>query len=308
MNNSRFFRNFFVVLALMLFGYLVFPKYCKTYLCKSIDSTYTVDANSEIIELVAQNMLNKRFAVYGAKLSSIDTELDTNFNGTVSITDSTNIKFTRRANNALSIEIERSDNLYVAHLYDSSNKKLLSQPEFLEIYIDSLDEKLKKGYQHIFPISGLAQIGKMVESIKYKEIPANLKKGEFTMQVLTSDENTYTTLSTTKLLSGDELKFNTNYTSKRPGQGLIMVNNEIGGLDITYRIKAHEAIIVKSGPKSENNYGYITSTTHFDKFINNRIVESLTILLSLLLILTTIATFIYDTISFFTNSQKKDNE
>jgi len=259
MNNSRFFRNFFVVLALMLFGYLVFPKYCKTYLCKSIDSTYTVDANSEIIELVAQNMLNKRFAVYGAKLSSIDTELDTNFNGTVSITDSTNIKFTRRANNALSIEIERSDNLYVAHLYDSSNKKLLSQPEFLEIYIDSLDEKLKKGYQHIFPIS-------------------------------------------------DELKFNTNYTSKRPGQGLIMVNNEIGGLDITYRIKAHEAIIVKSGPKSENNYGYITSTTHFDKFINNRIVESLTILLSLLLILTTIATFIYDTISFFTNSQKKDNE
>ena len=280
-----------ILISILLLIFLVVL--CRSFLCTPVESLFKVSATSEYLSLFTPDINNPRHILYNAEVYSDGDLIDSTFNGSISFEDSISINFRKAAYRPLYIEYtSQKKNKQLCHLHFAKSDSTLLIKDQVDVKIKSSSKFLMT---HKFPLQGIVTIGKTIDYPVFGTTNSILYKGQITTQVQTSSRGSYKEVDTKDLSLGDAITFlNEEDQSTKPGVGLVAINSE-GLLNINYRIKAKEAIILKQGPKSERDTGYVVFSTSFDRIINNNTIKNLSVVLGGLIALITIITFVYDT-------------
>ena len=137
----------------------------------------------------------------------------------------------------------------------------------------------------MFPLSGYVELGKSVDVEIFEETNPIVRTGDITMTGYSNfGSGQYFEAGNKKLYLGDCLEF-----ENKDAIGFVAVNDD-PALQVAYRIEANEAIIRKPGPKGKNS-GYRISASVYDKFINDRFFQGLSMIFATLLVITSLIDF-----------------
>lgn len=276
-----------------------------------INSIYSISARTEALDFTTLDDNLGRYVVYGASIFPDTNKAVAHFDGSIQIYDSTKVTIVRQGSGFINITLSHLKNGIPASFYDIFGNKVDSiYDTSFEIIIDSLKTKMEKGLHHHFFIDGHTNIGRNIDHLNIFESPSIIQNGEVVMLGSSIISGEYYEAGTRKLSLGDRIVFN--YDSKSPnvldksrGVGFVRIDDLLG-MNLAYRQKAHNAIIFKPGPKSSSS-GYSVTVSLFDRFKNDKLLKVLSILLGFFVSLLTIPTFFYDTY-FYMKSKKVKKE
>lgn len=276
-----------VVLAALGFLFL--------FIFDTIHTIYNITANTEIIKCYSKQKPSSRINLFNATLYKLDTIdgwqlteklIDKSFQGSVELSDSTKIKMERVANGPLLVEIERPTRGVVATLRESGSgiEKITLVEDILFIEIHNIDSLLNSNTSIVIPFTGKVELGKSIEIESDNEYSLLLKSGDITMTGFTSFGGNYFVAGHEKLYLGDKLIFDDENSI-----GIATVNTE-SAIQVSYRAIGHEARIIKPGPKNQES-GYRFSASIFSRFKYDKIFQSLSIIVGILIFLITVCDF-----------------
>jgi hypothetical protein len=259
-----------------------------------INTIFNVTANTERLEFTVSDNNNSSWNFNGVNILDVyGNYLYKKFSGSIVLSANSTIRIDRNASGPafITIENQKSNKLcLIKSDLDLSIKEI--RAKFLEIEVDSIQDKSSKGITHVLPIKGVVKLGGDTDYEINGESTAVLKEGIVSMQGISSiRKNEYFRAGTEPLNLGDELLFRHNPIAI----GFVLIG-ERSGLEVSYRVEAREAVIIRPGYEKS---GYKISATLLDKFLNDRSFQTISLLTGVIIVLITLLTFGMDIFSFY---------
>jgi hypothetical protein len=259
-----------------------------------INTIFNITANTERLELTVSDNNNSSWNFNGVNILDVyGNYLHKNFAGSVVLSANSTIRIDRNASGPAFITIENRKSKTLCTIKsdaDLSSKEI--KANFIEFEVDSIVDKSTKGITHVLPIKGFVKLGGDTDYEINGESTAVLKEGTVSMQGVSSiRRNEYFRAGTEQLNLGDELVFRNNPIAI----GFVLIG-EKSGLEVSYRVEAREAVVIRPGYEKS---GYKISATLLDKFLNDRSFQTLSLLTGAIIVLITLLTFGMDIFSFY---------
>lgn len=278
-------------------GFIVFLFYFTLLLFfDNINTLFNITAHTEIIKFHTVNKPISRYNLTNASIHVTENynfvEIYDSFNGSLEINKNVKVEIERISQGAIIFLLENENGESIGNLYNNNNKIVFKAKDYMLIEIKKVDSLLNKGISIVFPLSGIVELGKSVDVEIYEETSPVLRTGDITMTGYSDfGSGQYFEAGNKKLYLGDCLEF-----GKKEAIGFVSVNDN-PALQVAYRIEANQAIIRKPGPKGKNS-GYRISASVYDKFINDRLFQGLSLIFATLLVLASLGDFIMNIINF----------
>lgn len=259
-----------------------------------ITTIFNVIATTERIEFIIVDNNHSSWNFDGVNLLDLNGKIiKTNFSGTINLLIGNTVRIDRYGNGPAYISIQNIEDLPIGKVSTDEGRILeCGDKSFIEIVIDNINSKSNKGITHTLPIKGFVTLGGDVDYEINGEAPAVLKNGTINMQGFsTFRKDNFFPAGEEHLKLGDELRFDNNELAV----GFAHIG-EISGIEVSYRVEAKEATIIKSGPVKN---GYKISATLLDELLNDRLFQTISIFCGFLLVLTTLLSSILDLYKYF---------
>lgn len=282
-----------IVFCLLIFSlFYVGRKMITTYV--NIITSYNVLAKSERIDIVTKSELNSKWNITNAKIFKTNGEIvEEKFNGSIEVYDSVKIELERISQGNLSMRFYSLKNgTSISYAIDDNINSKVDLTDDVEIVIKDLKNFAEKGSTLVFPLEGEVHLGRVNDKKGYGDGNAVLRSGVINMlgkNIL--EENAYFQGETENLRLGDRLIFPDTCISV----GLININEE-PAMNINYRTESKEAWITKPGMLTGK---YKISVSLFDQWRYDKDFQRLSMAGALLLVITSLFTFIFDALIFF---------
>lgn len=292
-NLYQFLNRKSIVFCLLIFSLLyVTRKMITTY--NNIITSYNVLAKSERIDIITKSELNSKWNITNAKIYKTTGEIvEEKFNGSIDVYDSVKIELERISLGNLSIRFYSLKNgPSISYSMDDIVGVKVEMKDDVEIVINDIKSFSKKGITYVFPFEGEVHLGRVSDKKGYGDGNAVLRNGVINMlgkNIL--EENAYFQGETENLRLGDRLIFPDTCISF----GIININEE-PAMNINYRTESKEAWITKPGMLTGK---YKISVSLFDQWRYDKDFQRLSMAGALLLVITSLFTFIFDALNFF---------
>ena len=263
----------------------------------NINTLFNITAHTEIIKFQTTSKPISRYNLNNASIHVTENynfkNIYNSFNGSLEINNNVKVEIERISQGSILFLLESENGKSIGNLYNNDNKKILKANDYMLIEIKKIDSLLNNGVSIVFPLSGFVELGKSVDVEIYEETSPVLRTGDISMTGYSSifGNGHYFEAGNKKLYLGDCLEFD-----KKEAIGFVSVNDN-PALQVAYRIEADQAIIRKPGPKAKNS-GYRISASVYDKFINDRIFQGLSLIAAFLLVLASFGDFIMNIYNF----------
>lgn len=289
-------RIIFILISsviVVIIGAVIQSSFIKPY-----ESTFSLDANTETLELKVVDNNNARILLYHANLYGYDDELVTQFKGTLELMPGTTVIIERSgtANPTLNLTNQGSK---VGTLYDpEGNRTDLQLGDYLDIVYTSFKDSLTdKGHNLLFNLDGFLKVGKNINRPNIDEIPAILRNGTVSVIGRSLISRTAYEGGRQQLYPGDLVTFCHNHKTLKDsisnkGFGLAIID-ENPGITLNYRINANRTRVYKTGPKQENS-SYDFSVSMISQITMDRALQGFAMVLATIVTLINIATFFLD--------------
>ena len=277
----------------VIIGAVIQSSFIKPY-----ESTFSLDANTETLELKVVDNNNARILLYHANLYGYDDELVTQFKGTLELMPGTTVIIERSgtANPTLNLTNQGTK---VGTLYDpEGNRTDLQLGDYLDIVYTSFKDSLTdKGHNLLFNLDGFLKVGKNINRPNIDEIPAILRNGTVSVIGRSLISRTAYEGGRQQLYPGDLVTFCHNHKTLKDsisnkGFGLAIID-ENPGITLNYRINANRTRVYKTGPKQENS-SYDFSVSMISQITMDRALQGFAMVLATIVTLINIATFFLD--------------
>lgn len=295
------FIRYLKYLGLAILGTL-FIYFLLSLFLDPIITIYNVAAQTERLQFKTLDNNISRYNLLNAQVIDYDAEeLLENFNGSLKLNSGITLDFERISSGPIIITIFSEDGKSIGNFYQGSDGELLLEaPDFINIFFEPIDSLLHQGIGTVFPISGTVNLGRSVGFEVFGESSPLLREGNITMTGYSSWSNSYFEAGNSPLSMGDYLIFE---DEDKMAFGFLTIN-ENPGLQVAYRVEALEARVIKPGPRDANS-GYPISASLYDRFMSDRLFQSISLLFAGLILATTLVTFYMDVILFRQDTQKK---
>lgn len=289
-------RIIFIFITLVLI--IILGAIIKSSLINPYESTYSLDATTETLELKVVDNNNARILLYHANLYGYDDELVTQFKGTLELMPSTTVIIERSgtANPTLNLTNQGTK---VGILYDQEgNRTDIQLGDYLDIIYTSFKDSLTdKGHNLLFNLDGFLKVGKNINRPNIDEIPAILRTGYVSVIGRSLISRTSYEGGKQQLYPGDLVTFCHNHKTLKDsisnkGFGLAIID-EKPGITVNYRINANRTRVFKTGPKQENS-SYDFSVSMISQITMDRALQGFAMVLAAIVTLINIATFFLD--------------
>lgn len=294
--SRKYFRNSLWVITLV--GFILFFFYLILLVFfDNINTLFNITAHTEIVKFQTVNKPISRYNLNNASVYITENyefkNIHNSFNGSLEINKNVSVEIERISQGALIFLLEAKNGESIGNLYNSNNQKVLKAKDYMLIEIKKIDSLLNNGVSIVYPLSGHVKLGKSVDVEIFNETNPVLRTGNITMTGYSNfGKGQYFEAGNKKLYLGDCLEF-----EKKDAIGFVSVNDN-PALQVAYRIEADEAIIRKPGPKGKNS-GYRISASLYDKFINDRLFQGLSLIFASLLVLTSLIDFVMNIVKFY---------
>ncbi|MFD1293978.1 hypothetical protein ACFQ5N_09035 [Lutibacter holmesii] len=255
----------------------------------NINTLFNITAHTEIIKFQTVNKPISRYNLNNASIHVTDNynfkNIYNSFNGSLEINKNVKVEIERISQGNIIFLLESDNGTSIGNLYNSSNENIYAAKDYMLIEIKKVDSLLNNGISIVFPLSGYVELGKSVDVEILNETNPVVRTGDITMTGYSNfGSGQYFEAGNKKLYLGDCLEF-----ENKDAIGFVAVNDS-PALQVAYRIEANEAIIRKPGPKGKNS-GYRISASVYDKFINDRFFQGLSMIFATLLVITSLTDF-----------------
>ena len=255
----------------------------------NINTLFNITAHTEIIKFQTVNKPISRYNLNNASIHVTENysfkNIYNSFNGSLEINKNVKIEIERISQGDIIFSLESENGTSLGNLYNSNNQNVFKAKDYMLIEIKRVDSLLNNGVSIVFPLSGYVELGKSVDVEIFEETNPIVRTGDITMTGYSNfGSGQYFEAGNKKLYLGDCLEF-----ENKDAIGFVAVNDN-PALQVAYRIEANEAIIRKPGPKGKNS-GYRISASVYDKFINDRFFQGLSMIFATLLVITSLIDF-----------------
>jgi len=293
-SRKKIWRSLRVSIGIILVGFLFY--FTLLVFFDNINTLFNITAHTEIIKFQTVNKPISRYNLNNASIHVTENynfkEIYSSFNGSLEINKDVKVEIERISQGSIIFLLECENGESIGNLYNSSNKNVFKAKDYMLIEINKVDSLLNAGITMVFPLSGIVELGKSVDIEIFEETSPVLRTGDITMTGYSNfGSGQYFEAGNKKLYLGDCLEF-----EKKEAIGFVSVN-ENPALQVAYRIEANQAIIRKPGPKGKNS-GYKISASVYDKFINDRLFQGLSLIFATLLVIATLGDFIINFINY----------
>lgn len=257
----------------------------------NINTLFNITAHTEIIKFHTTSKPISRYNLNNASIHVAQNyefkEIYNSFNGSLEINKDVNVELERISNGAIIFSLENEDGKSIGNLYNASNSKIYTASDYMLIEIHEVDSLLNSGVSIVFPLSGIVELGKSVDVEIFEETSPVLRSGDISMTGYSNfiGKGQYFEAGSEQLYLGDCLEF-----KDKEAIGFVAVNDN-PALQVSYRIEAEEAVVRKPGPKA-NNSGYRISASLYDRFVNDRLFQGLSLIFATLIALSTVFDFV----------------
>ena len=293
-NRKNIWKGLKVSVGVILVGFLFY--FTLLVFFDTINTLFNITAHTEIIKFQTVSKPISRYNLNNASIQITDNynfkEIYNSFNGSLEINKNVKVEIERISQGAIIFLLEGENGTSVGNLYNNNNKKVFKANDYMLIEINKVDSLLNAGISIVFPLSGIVELGKSVDVEIYEETSPVLRTGDITMTGYSNfGSGQYFEAGNKKLYLGDCLEF-----GNKEAIGFVSVNDN-PALQVAYRVEADQAIIRKPGPKGKNS-GYRISASLYDKFVNDRLFQGLSLIFAALLVLASLGDFIMNIINF----------
>ena len=255
----------------------------------NINTLFNITAHTEIIKFQTVNKPISRYNLNNASIHVTENysfkNIYNSFNGSLEINKNVKVEIERISQGDIIFSLESENGTSLGNLYNSNNQNVFKAKDYMLIEIKRVDSLLNNGVSIVFPLSGYVELGKSVDVEIFEETNPIVRTGDITMTGYSNfGSGQYFEAGNKKLYLGDCLEF-----ENKDAIGFVAVNDN-PALQVAYRIEANEAIIRKPGPKGKNS-GYRISASVYDKFINDRFFQGLSMIFATLLVITSLIDF-----------------
>lgn len=253
----------------------------------NINTLFNITAHTEIIKFHTTSKPISRYNLNNASITVPENynfkEIYNSFNGSLEINKDVDVALERISNGAIFFSLESESGNSVGNLYNSSNSKIFTASDYMLIEIHEVDSLLNYGVSIVFPLSGIVELGKSVDVEIFEETSPVLRSGDISMTGYSNfiGKGQYFEAGSEKLYLGDCLEF-----EDKEAIGFVTVNDN-PALQVSYRIEAEEAVVRKPGPKGKNS-GYRISASLYDRFVNDRLFQALSLIFATLIALSSL--------------------
>jgi hypothetical protein len=247
----------------------------------NINTLFNITAHTEIVKFKTVSKPISRYNLNNAYIHVVEgfefKEIQRSFNGSLEINKDVNVELERIANGAIIFSLETESGNSVANLYNKNNSKIYTGNDYMLIEIHKVDSLLNSGVSIVFPLSGIVELGKSVDVEIFDETSPILRSGDISMTGYSDfiGDGQYFEAGSEQLYLGDCLEF-----EDKEAIGFVAVNDN-PALQVSYRIEAEEAVVRKPGPKGKNS-GYRISASLYDRFVNDRFFQGLSLIFATL--------------------------
>ena len=271
-----------------------------TFMLDRIKTVYNVTATTELIKCQVFQKPLSRINLYGAKVYTLalddyanftEVELFSNFNGSVELSDSVNIRLERLAHGSFLMEFESMKAQEVLTLRDSKSGSDTLLSDIIYVEIGNIDSLINNNVSILIPFTGKVELGKSIDKESDNEYSLVLREGEIVMTGFTSVFKQSFVAGKEDLQLGDKLVFDDENSI-----GFAVVNEE-PAIQVSYRAMAREARIIKPGPKDMES-GYKFSASIFSRFKYDKIFQGLSIFIGVVLTIVTLLDFVLNYLDY----------
>ncbi len=277
----------------VIIGAVIQSSFIKPY-----ESTFSLDATTETLELKVVDNNNARILLYHANLFGYDDELAARFKGTLELMPGTTVIIERSGTSNPTINLNNPGKK-VGTLYDpEGNHTDIQLGDYLDILYTSFKDSLTdKGHNLLFNLDGFLKVGKNINRPNIDEKPAILRKGTVSVIGRSLISRTSYEGGMQQLYPGDLVTFCHNHKTLKDsisnkGFGLAIID-ENPGITLNYRINANRTRVYKTGPKQENS-SYDFSVSMISQITMDRALQGFAMVLAAIVTLLNIATFFLD--------------
>lgn len=200
----------------------------------------------------------------------------------------------RISNGPISITVESEKDSELGQFYKGSDgSKLYTAKEFVEIFIDDIQQKTNLGQTFVFPIDGSIEVGRSVDIETFGESTAVLRSGKVTLIGNSFFGGKHFIAGSHELFLGDKLIFQ---KQESKSFGFVLINDE-PGMQASFRTRAKEAKVIKPGPRDDDT-GINISANWIDRLIKDEFCRSISFFTGIILIAITLIAFVFDFQSF----------
>ena len=276
------------IITVGIFSVIVFLVLLRLFFA-NINTLFNITAHTEIVAFQTAKKPISRYNLNNASVYVTDDfsfkNIYTSFNGSLELNKDVHVKIERMSQGSIILELEGLNEEPIGNLYDSNNAQVYTATDYMLIEIHKVDSLLNSGKSIVFPLSGFVELGKSVDVEIYDETSPVLRTGDITMTGYTNfGGGKYFEAGSEKLYLGDRLEF-----KNAEAIGFVAVNDN-PALQVSYRIEAEEAVIIKPGPKS-NNSGYRISASIYDRFINDQLFQGISLIFASLIAIMSLLDF-----------------
>lgn len=253
----------------------------------NINTLFNITAHTEIVKFKTVSKPISRYNLNNASIHVAEDfefkEIHKAFNGSLEINKDVNVVLERIANGAIFFSLESESGNSVGNLYNNSNSKIYTANDYMLIEIHKVDSLINAGVSIVFPLSGIVELGKSVDVEIFEETSPVLRSGDISMTGYSDfiGKGQYFEAGSEQLYLGDCLEF-----KDKEAIGFVAVNDN-PALQVSYRIEAEEAVVRKPGPKGKNS-GYRISASLYDRFVNDRLFQALSLIFATLIALSSL--------------------
>jgi hypothetical protein len=282
----------YIVLPLSILAFFTVIVY---NILNPIKTIYNVTASTEKTKCIIKDIGNSSFNIYKAMIYDEKGKLIAkDFTGNFRYYSVANAEFERISNGPLIISIYNDTVSTVGGLYKEENPISITKiKNRIDIVMNGIDLIIQDGKSIIIPISGNIDIGNDVAGQVEGIMAPVLLNGTVTMTGYSNFTSNYFNAGEEKLYLGDRLIFESDTLE---GIGFIKVSEE-KAMNISYRVEAKQAKILKPGPRTAES-GQKIGATIYDRLLNDKLFQIISLVAATSGLLATIGSFIMDYIKF----------
>lgn len=283
-------KNWVIISIIFILVFLI-------YTFQPIYTTYYVSAITERVTFTTLDNNNSKIHVGNVTVwSDSIVPIHKNIDASIDLHENVKVTVERIGFGVATLFLEHEKSAGELTWVDSLGKENLVQlPSYVEIDIGEIQKKYEQGISQLIRLDGSIELGRKIDYEIKDESTALLKSGEINMIGKTKYLSSTFQAGTKILQEGDQIVID-----KPFGKGFGFVNfDDKPGMNLTYRVLSDKARIVKPGPVDEISAGgYYIKASILDRFKNDTLFRIISIIFAIVLVCTSIITFIYDTIFF----------
>ncbi len=273
--------------ALLVLSYIVY------LVLNPINTVYNVLAVTEKAKCQIMDVANTSFNVEKVTIyDQSDSILFKDFSGNFRFYQPASIEFERISKGPLIISINNASSEPYCGIYQNETQ-IYKVNQSITIVASDIEGILSEGKSILIPISGKVECGEDLAGQVEGILSPVLREGTVTMAGYSKMSSSYYKAGSEQLYMGDRLVFDNDTTM---AIGFIQVSEE-PAFKIAYRVQANNAKVLKPGPR-EVNSGYNINVSIYDRLLNDKFFQSISLVFAGLAVIASIGSFIMDYLKF----------